>query len=91
MAAAVVAVLPRFRFDDSPFIAGHGRSPRGVGCWAFGCCQHQLLSVAGSLPLVGFEQVFFSPPLRLAAAKSWAADAAAAAGVPAGSVLFVLP
>jgi len=91
VAAAVVRVLPRFSFDDSAFVNGHGRSPRGVGCWSFGAGLRQLFSVADAGRVAAFEQVFFSPPLRLAAAKSWAADAAAAAGLPAGSVLFVLP
>jgi hypothetical protein len=24
------------RVDNSAFVAAHGRSPRGYGCWAFG-------------------------------------------------------
>ena len=84
MAAAFGSRFPSFVFDSSLFVAGHGRSPRGVGCWAFGL---------GVRPFGGPADLpfFVSPPLSLAAAKKHAAFAAAAAGVPAGSVLYLLP
>jgi hypothetical protein len=79
VAAAVVRVLPRFSFDLAAFEDGHGRLPRGVGCWAF------------AFLVAGATRIVVSPPLRFAAAKSWAVDAAVAAGAAAGSVLFLLP
>jgi len=85
----VVRPAARFVFDPGPFVAAHGRQPRGYGCWAFGSGRRSGVSAAGVVDLFPF--VWVSPPLSFAAARSHAAFAAAAAGLPSGAVLFVLP
>ena len=53
----------RLRFDDTEFVYGHGRKPRGRGSWAF-----KVTHVDGHQ---GEAPVEFSPSTTLTEAKRW--------------------
>lgn len=86
-----------FEFSNHEYLYSHGRAPRGTGHWAF---EIHNATVEGIAPEVYFDRVsayrtdtiFWVPGVcTLTEAKKKASALAAAAGVPAGTILFVAP
>jgi len=74
-----VVPFPRYLLSLAPFVRSQGCLPSGAGRWGFGVLRG-----------CSDDPVFFSPPLPWFNARAWASSAAAAAGVPSGSVMGLL-
>jgi hypothetical protein len=73
------------KFSSGPYVASHGRPPRGTGCWGFSLMRY---------PSDVITQVFFPPASSLTEAKAharkWAASEAARLGL-LRVVVFIQP
>lgn len=86
-----------YEFTNSSYLRSHGKAPRGTGHWAFEIHNAKLPGIAPEVFLdriAAFrtDTIFWVPGVcTLTEAKKKAAEMAAAAGVPAGTTLYVAP
>lgn len=86
-----------YEFSNHEYLCSHGRAPRGTGHWAFEIHSAKLPEIAPEVFLDAVssyrtDTIFWVPGVcTLTEAKKKATALAAAAGVPAGTILFVAP
>lgn len=72
----------KLHFDNTPFVASHGRQPKGRGSWGF--CNRPN-------PDMSKDHVWFSPAMTLVEARKWFKETLKNIGVEGEHTVYILP